>query len=133
MQIYAVVESTVQRNMDLIRELLLMVEADTRLNGKQWVRFADPGEMGLTDRSAEEVGHHLDLLIEQGFIEGKSGMETIPVLKKLTWNGHEFLDNIKNDDVWSKTKERIAGLKGIGISVVAAIAEAEIKKKLGLH
>jgi len=50
----------------------------------------------------------------------------------MTWNGHEFLDDIKDTGVWESTKARIAGLPGVAIAVIAEIAKAEIKKKLGL-
>jgi hypothetical protein len=51
----------------------------------------------------------------------------------LTWEGHEFLDNIRNDSVWSSTKKRVGDLVGsVSISVIAAVAEAEMKKLIGL-
>jgi len=53
-------------------------------------------------------------------------------VSRLTWDGHEFLANIQNQDVWSRTKQKIEGLPGIALSVVAEIAKTEIKKKLGL-
>lgn len=121
-----------QRDMDMIRQLLLRIEKDPQLDGHNWVHFS-PNELGMNTRTEEDVGYNLTLLVEAGFVLGKTGMETIPVVSKLTWQGHEFLDNIKNDDVWSKTKSRIGGLANVSLKIVAAIAEAEIKQKLGLH
>jgi hypothetical protein len=56
----------------------------------------------------------------------------MPAVSRLTWEGHEFLDNIKDVGVWEKTKERLQGIPGVALTVVAALAEAEIKKRLGL-
>ena len=56
----------------------------------------------------------------------------IPAISKLTWQGHEFLDNIKDPGIWGKTKKRVEGLPSVALKVVAAIAEAEVKKHLGL-
>ncbi len=125
-------ESLVQRDMDLIRTLLLNIEADPRFDGSRGLRLTSPEDVGITDRSAEEVGYHLDLLIEAGLLKGKSGFETLPALYKMTWQGHEFTDNIKNNEIWHQVKKRLAGLTTVGFSVMIAIAESEIKRKLGL-
>jgi Hypothetical protein (DUF2513) len=73
-----------------------------------------------------------DLVIEAGFVKGNTSIG-MPMISKLTWQGHEFLDNVKDHDIWSKTKERVKGLPGVAITVVAEIAKAEIMKRLGLH
>ena len=117
--------------MDLVRQLLLRIEADATLDGTNWVHF-EPSDLGLADRSSEEIGYHLTLLIEEGYVKGQTGLETIPVICKLTWQGHELLDNIRDKGIWEKTKTRIAGLSSISLKIVAAIAEAEIKKHIGL-
>jgi len=121
----------VHRDMDLVRELLLRIDQDPSLDGTRWVHF-DPSELGMPDRSPEEIGYHLDMLIECNFVKGQIGMETIPIVCKLTWDGHEFLDGIRDPDIWNKTKKRVEGLASVTLKVVAAIAEAEIKRKLGL-
>lgn len=56
----------------------------------------------------------------------------MPVVNKLTWQGHELLDDIRDPDIWNKTKERAKVLSGVGVAFVWEIAKAEIKKKLGL-
>jgi hypothetical protein len=133
MEILEFREPAVERDMDLTREILIKIAADKRLSGANWIRFGTPEELGITGRSAEEVGYHLDMLIEAGFLKGKSGMETIPALNRLTWQGHELLDDIRDDTIWGKAKERAKGLTGIGIGLMWELAKAEIKQKLGLH
>jgi len=120
-----------KRDMDLVRDLLLHVESDPLLDGTHWLHADTPSELGITGHSADEVGYHVNLLGEAGFLR-IMGMETIPAISKLTWEGHEFLDNIRDQGIWSKTKERIKGLPSVAIAVVAEIAKAEIKAKLGL-
>jgi hypothetical protein len=43
---------------------------------------------------------------------GPDGYVALP--KRLTWNGHEFLDAVRDDEVWRRTKEgaRKAGNAG---------------------
>jgi len=54
------------------------------------------------------------------------------VLNKLTWEGHEFLDDIRDQGIWNKTKERLKDIPSASIPVIVEIAKAEIKKRLGL-
>jgi hypothetical protein len=122
-----------KRDMDLIREILLWIESDPKFNGTNWVGLEKTDNLsGLGDHSFEEIAYHLTMLVEAGFVRGNIGME-MPVISKLTWNGHEFLDDIKDKNIWENTKKRVAGLSGVALSVVAEIAKAEIKKKLGLQ
>jgi hypothetical protein len=54
--------------------------------------------MGISGHTSEELVYHLELLLDVGFIDANVGM--LPVMVRgLTWNGHEFLANIKNDDL----------------------------------
>lgn len=132
MQVYRCEETLVQRNMDLARDLLLKIESDARFDGTNWIHFRSGEEMGIDGYTNEEIGYHLNLLIDAGFIKGKSGMQVIPTLNKMTWNGHEFLDNIRDKSVWEKVKIRLDGLSSVSLRIVADIAESEIKKRLNL-
>ena len=118
--------------MDLIRDLLMKVAADDLLDGTRWVHYESLEELGIEGHSMMEIGYHLNLLIEAGYLKGRPGIEQIPPINKLTWQGHEFLDNIRDPGIWNKTKARVSGLPGVAISIVAEIAKAEIKRKLGL-
>lgn len=90
------------------------------------------GVIGLSDHPATEVAYHLNLLIEAGLVRGHYGVEGMPSISKLSWQGHEFLDDIRDVGIWRKTKERLKDLPTVGIAVIGEIAKAEIKKKLGL-
>lgn len=92
-----------QRDMELARGILLAVEAHGKPVG--WVKLSVP------DRSEEEVSYHVELLQEAGLIEAEemsslASYEWLP--KRLTWDGHEFLDAIRNDTIWSQTKSVVA-------------------------
>jgi len=131
MEVLEYKETAVQRDMDLIRNLLLNIEGDPRFDGLRWYRIGGPADLGIDGHSAEEVGYHLNLLIEAGFLKGRGGIEAIPPINKLTWQGHEFADNLKDAGIWGKTKDRLLGLPGVALSIVAAVLEAEVKKHLG--
>ena len=58
--------------------------------------------------------------------------DEIPGIRRLTWHGHDFVDNISNSGIWAKVKERTKDMPALGIKIVAELAEAQVKKHLGL-
>ncbi|SPF47560.1 conserved hypothetical protein [Candidatus Sulfotelmatobacter kueseliae] len=120
----------VKRDMDYVRDLLLQIEEDPRFDGTSWFTFTEKDELG-SGHSTEELGYHLAMLVEADFVRGQLGFG-MPAISKLTWEGHEFLDNIRDPGIWGKTKQRISGLTSVGLMIVGEIAKAEIKKQLGL-
>jgi len=120
------------RDMDLIRDLLLQIERNPQMDGHHWVCLTRPEEICTIGKSLDEVGYHLTLLVDEGFVDGRVGMERMPAISKLTWKGHEFLDDIRDPGIWGKTKERLKGLPSVAVAVIAEIAKAEIKKHIGL-
>ena len=120
-----------KRDMDLIRQLLLKIEALNLPRGT--TKFFDPSdsELQVEGYTPAQIAYHLDLLFDQGFVEGQRGMTNFGIAG-LGWQGHELLDDIRDPDVWDKTKERAKGLAGVGLSFIWEIAKAEIKTKLGL-
>jgi hypothetical protein len=137
MQVYNLKNFTgccdVKRDFDLIRKLLLSIEANQQMDGTREFYPQSPDELGIQGHTVEEVAYHLRLLIEAGFVDGAVTIACpMQVIRGLTWDGHEFLDNIKNDNIWEKTKKHFSQLSGVGLRIVAAYAEAELKKHFGL-
>lgn len=124
---------TVLRDMDLIRDLLLKVEENPEMNGTREFMYDNPEDLGIAGRSVDEVAYHIKLLIQEQFLEGSvTAAFPMHIVSSLTWDGHEFLDNIRDQGIWDKTKKRIEGLSSVALKVVASIAEAEVRKHLGL-
>ena len=123
-----------KRDMDLIRAILLKVEADPSFNGWPQDRSADAARLGVADHADAEVTYNLVQAVEAGLLEGNTKMAAhgVVMISKLTPRGHQFLDDIRDADVWHKTRERAKGVAGVGISFVWEIAKAEIRAKLGL-
>jgi hypothetical protein len=113
------------RNMELIREILIKMEQDPMCDGQHEVNLDMP------NYPFEELKYHSSLLMDAGFIKGERD-SLIPIVSRLTWEGHEFLDNIKDPGIWSKTKERAKGIPGVALKVIAEIAMSEVRKRLGL-
>lgn len=95
-----------KRNWDTIRDLLTKVEACTLPT--EMVRLSD-----FPNEQAAEVSYHMALLIGAGLVNGQMVKTIGPDIKdffaqKLSWEGHEFLDAIRSDTVWQKTKNVFA-------------------------
>lgn len=119
----------VNRDMDLIRDILLRVEADPKLEGTDWMPFDKASE--FPGHSLKEIQYHADLLIESGMLNGNASGD-VPMISRLTWNGHEFLDSIRNPEIWQRVKERVTGLGTVGLALIWELAKAELRKKLKL-
>jgi len=130
-EVYECESLNMKRDMELVRDLLLAIERDPKFDGTKWLSPTKPEDFGITNHSMQEVSYDLAMLIEEGFIKGKTGMDVV-VINKLTWKGHEFLDDTRDPDIWDKTKERARGLTSVGIAFMWELAKAEIKTKLHL-
>ena len=123
-----------KRDMDLIRTLLLWIEDDPTLDGREWrgVQLADYA--AFPGHSPQEVQYHLGLLVDAGLVQGKpyfSPAGTV-VFSSLTWGGHEFVDNVRDASIWKVVKEKASGVSGVAFGVLGEIAKEELKKRLGL-
>ena len=115
--------------MDLVRNILRSIEQNQEMDGSRDFFISEPEDVGGSGYSIEEVLYHLDLLISGGFVNGANIGH---VVRGLTWEGHEFLDNIKSDGIWAKTKTRLSDLPGVALKIVAEVATSEVRKHLGL-
>ena len=89
----------------------------------------------------DDLLYNAQLLVEAGFITQPpnfpSHMITLAEtfsINDLTWEGQEFLDSIKDNQVWSQVKSDLSN-KGldVGIDIVKSLATGYVKKKLGLE
>jgi hypothetical protein len=120
--------------MDLIREILLKVEADPSFDGTQ-SKPISAAQLGIIGHTDKEVLYHVEQLIAAEYLAGKvmkTAHMSIVMVSKLTWGGHELLDAIRDPDVWDKTKARAKAVASVGVGFLWEIAKAEVKAKLGL-
>jgi Hypothetical protein (DUF2513) len=120
-----------KRDFSLIRNILMTVED------------AQPGEVIQNFQhdgsDARTVAEHVRLLQEADFIEADfasqlGSSEFFYAVTRLTWKGHEFLANAKNDTLWKKVIAQ-AQEKGtsVSLSVLDSMLSAAAKKYLGIE
>lgn len=119
------------RDWDLVRELLLEVEAAPA--ERPW-----SAESEWATGKGATLYQHLKMLLGAGFItvdhhDVYHGGGELWHRVNLTWAGHEFLDTIRSDTVWKETKRRIASTVGsVSLSVLTEVAKQVAKGFLGL-
>ena len=119
-----------KRDMDLIREILIKIEEHE--DGRA------PNVIVVDGYTEDQIYHHIYLMGQANLLE-VSDYTTIdsksPVAMpySMTWKGHDFLDAIRSDKIWEKTKRKIKEAGGsMPYKIVKTIAIAIIKKQVGL-
>ncbi|MBC2592864.1 DUF2513 domain-containing protein [Ruficoccus amylovorans] len=102
-----------KRDFDLIRSIMLQVEqADS---GTALVVL----EVGPDIRDSA-VAEHIELMVEADLVVGEvfSRDPLTFAIQRLTWGGHDFLENARNDTIWKKV---VAQSKAKGSSMTLTI------------
>ncbi len=121
-----------KRDWDIIRTILLKTENKEEFSPITLSDFS-------TDKRAF-VSYNVELLLESGLIKGymssinnDSRIGQDFSIYRLTWEGHEFLDSIKNDNVWKKTKDTFSqNCISMSFDLMKSMANEVAKPLLGL-
>ena len=55
------------------------------------------------------------------------------MFRRLSWQGHDFLDSIRDPEVWNKTKKGAAAAGGFTFDLLKDLAKGFIKTKIEEH
>lgn len=119
-----------KRDMELMRKILFVIE-----------EHQTPGSAGLIDMEVESyskpvIAEHCELLYQAGLVsscqaEYADNEMDFFVVGKLTNEGHDYLELIRNEETWDKTKEEMKNKKlPVTIESISKIA-AEIAEVAG--
>jgi len=104
-----------KRDMNIVRDLLLKIEADEEPNYHE-----------------DTILYHINLLYEAHLIEGtqtRGGWDGL----RLTWEGHDFLDAAREDKVWRKALDKLgSAAASVSFTVLKTLLESIVKSQLGL-
>ena len=118
-----------KRNMDLVREILLEIE-------KQYVSTAIYN-LKIDGYDTEIVAYHCKILHEAGLISDYKAQYASNEIYSfgvgsLTWDGNDYLDKVRDNSIWRKTKDVITQkglplvfdtIKTISTAFITAAAE----------
>ena len=107
-----------KRDYELIRRILLEIE-----NKEDFNRLKS---LEIEGYDQENVVYHSDLLKQAGLINATIYYgDGWVMVDSLTWEGHEFLDQVRNEKVWKKT---IAFIKDKGGTIPFDVLGEVLKK-----
>lgn len=119
-----------KRNMELCRKILFAIE-------EQYVD-AVIVNLKIDGYRDEEIAYNCSLLSDAGLIKSYKSQNAdnhlyVYYVGALTWEGHNFIDNIREDTIWNNTKKKIKEkalpmtlevIREISSALVAAMAKA---------
>ncbi|MCK8626269.1 DUF2513 domain-containing protein [Apilactobacillus kunkeei] len=114
-------------NHDCTRECLLFLEQELELN-----QSIDPVDVINSLNYTEDItSYALQKLREANYIVGgvnisydfygNGSIENTPI-KDITWEGHEYLNTVRDNRVWKKTKDITSSLKSVSLSMMKTVA-----------
>lgn len=121
-----------KRDMDLVRLILLKVE-DEYVSTPIF-------NLCIEGYDLETIAYHCKIMYEAGLLSSFSvqyGDNKVWGLRvgALTWSGNDYLEKIRNDSIWEKTKNEIVSkglpmvletIKTISTSIITAITEGAV-------
>lgn len=121
-----------KRDMDLIRRIMLDLEKlDENGNGPT---------LQYDDVSIVDIVYHMELLNEHGLIEAEiiksdgDPKSNLAAFERITWKGHDFIDNAKSETVWQTTKRNIADTVGsVGFALFVETMKYHAREMLGIN
>lgn len=115
-------------NHDCVRDLLLTIEElDSRT---QWVpieEIADRSNLSRKGYTLDELSYTAVCLTDRDYIKAEITFEG-GTINRLTMDGHNFLDNIRDPFVWKETKKAASKLTSVSIGMLSEISIGFIKK-----
>ena len=125
------VTNKMKRDLILLRKILLFVENSD-------IDIITIEDMIIEEYSPKEISYHVQLLIDAGYIDAKiihtlSQLYSDFMIKRLTMDGHDFIDSIRDDKVFKKALDKIGNsTSSLSLDIVKAVAIKIISEFLGL-
>lgn len=131
-------------NADCVRDLLLTLEEESRYDEGQITNRISLHTMSQFPRMQKyeenDVLYTSDKLVEAGFINFDKSTASSRLYYssygQITYAGHQFLENVRSDSTWEKTKDIAQSIGSFSINALATIAvnyiSQSISKRMGL-
>lgn len=120
-----------QRDLDLVRDLLKLAADSSEPHVDAYALSGDSVSRDL-------IAYHVRIMTQAGLIESYVKPDGHPVpgacfINSLTWQGNDFLDNVRSDTIWREVKKKLASSVGsVSFEVLSSLASSVSLKLLGL-
>lgn len=124
-------------NKDCVRDVLLSCEELLKIDEEGYMNSLSHEELEqvLPNYKTEDIIYTVVKLKEAGFLDVKvtraSGNILVDVrINDITFTGHEFLNDIRDDNNWKKVKEIAKSVGAFSINMIAQIAVGVIQTNI---
>lgn len=117
---------------DCIRDILLGLEEELdylQSIGKDELLSLDR----LSHHRTEDSLYTVSKLREAGFLNVSYYLGGNFRIFDITYEGHQFLENIRDPEIWAKTKQAAGKVGGVSLSVLGEIALGFVRQSIGLN
>lgn len=122
-----------KRDMDLIRYIMISLEEEMnagKLYPSQNINFKQ-----FSNEVDEAIlNEHLMLLFDNEYIDAVfSGTKTTPtsfMIKRITNDGYDFLDALRDDNIWTQVKNKTTEIGGFTLSLLIELGKDYLKQKI---
>ena len=123
-----------RRDMDLIRALLLKIESMEIKPGytTRALQASDP-DLQVGSYTEDQIGYHLEYLIDSKLVDGSCSVDRLFHIYKLTQDGHNFVDSVRDPEIWRKTKDGAQKAGGFTLELLSDLAKGLIKTQIEKH
>ena len=115
-------------NYDCLRKILLTIESDICWHDDLTFCYTNLAALTetLSDFSRAEIAYASKMAIEANLIEARiMDCDTCIIdihYYGLSFEGHQFLDTVRENKIWTKTKRIISAAGGASLSIIKEIA-----------
>ena len=118
-------------NPDCMRDVLLVAEENLPLNGSLPMSDLLPLLPGY---SKDEITYTCLKLNEANLLNifktPYPGGTFVNDIREITYNGHQFLENIRNQSTWETVKQKLSFLGSSSVPVIMSVASQVILNKI---
>lgn len=115
-------------NHECVRDLLIYLEDELLFTSNLCAN-----DIKIDPHESADIVYAVAKLSESKYIEASQisySFETMPIfhIQSITWNGHKLLDNIRDENVWKKTKSIVAQFSSVSIGIIDNVSNRIIAK-----
>jgi len=121
-----------RRDKDLLRAWLLFLEEKEVPHGTLDISQDQDG-FGIENYDWGSCIYHANLLIDSGFIDGKVTASGHLLHNRITSAGHDFLEVIRDPEIWSMTKSASEKAGGWSLELLGDLARGLIRTQVKKH
>lgn len=116
-------------NNDCIRDILLFIEDKTDFEN-DFINVNDIAKK-LNTYDTNTLYYHIKMIDQADLVDHISWADNRPyIISNLSWEGHQYIDNIRDDKVWKMIQDHTKKLSSVSLQLLISLAPTFVEKIL---